>query len=112
MNEDAALACFIASVLPNLSAHQLLLDALKTLGVESLEDMKYVKEEDLLSVLRPIEARKLIARFKAIGKYTRIVRRHFLQLFSTHYLRPTPALTCFLYTNLGQLLIPNLFHVF
>ena len=82
MDEDDALASFIASVLPNPSGYQSLLDSLKTLGVECLEDMKYLKEEDLLDILRPIEARKLIACFKATGEYTSwLVGRIFVQFF-------------------------------
>lgn len=70
MDEDSDLADFIGSVLPNSSANELVLEALQTLGVETLEDLKYVQEADLVNVLRPIEARKLIARVKALCKYT------------------------------------------
>ncbi|KAJ8006479.1 hypothetical protein DPEC_G00107680 [Dallia pectoralis] len=56
--EGSAFASFICSVLPNPSGHPSVLDSLKILGVEELEDM-YVQEEDL-HVLRPVEAWKLI----------------------------------------------------
>ncbi len=67
---DSGLSDFIYSVLPNSSSNDLLLEALQTLGVETVEDLKYVQEADLVNTLRPIEARKLIARFKAFCKYT------------------------------------------
>ncbi|KAL6460692.1 hypothetical protein MHYP_G00306580 [Metynnis hypsauchen] len=47
-------------------ANELVLDAFQRLGVETLQDLNYVQEADLLSVLRPTEARKLIARVKAL----------------------------------------------
>ncbi|CAL8237665.1 unnamed protein product [Arctogadus glacialis] len=37
------------------------LERLQGLGVEDLEDLTYLQESDLLSVLRPIEARKLLS---------------------------------------------------
>lgn len=67
---DSGLSDFIDSVLPNSSSDYLLLEALQTLGVETVEDFKYVQEADLVGILRPIEARTLIARFKAFCKYT------------------------------------------
>ncbi|KAL6460691.1 hypothetical protein MHYP_G00306570 [Metynnis hypsauchen] len=48
-------------------ANELVLDAFQRLGVETLQDLNYVQEADLLSVLRPTEARKLIARVKALS---------------------------------------------
>ncbi|KAG9276085.1 hypothetical protein AMEX_G8349 [Astyanax mexicanus] len=60
------LAGFIGCVLPNSSANDLVLEALQTLGVESIEDLNYIQEADLVNVLRPVEARKLIARVKAL----------------------------------------------
>ena len=64
------LAGFICSVLPNSSANELVSEALQTLGVETLEDLKYVQEADLDNVLMLVEARKLIAHVKALYKYT------------------------------------------
>lgn len=59
-------AAFIISVLPSLTSQQSLIGTLKDLGVEKLEDLKYVQEADLSEVLRPIEARKLISGFRGI----------------------------------------------
>ncbi|XP_028831045.1 uncharacterized protein LOC114787569 isoform X3 [Denticeps clupeoides] len=61
---DDALAAFTQSILPNLTSQQSLINALKGLGVETLDDLKYVQDTDLSDVLRPIEARKLISRLK------------------------------------------------
>ncbi|RXN33042.1 hypothetical protein ROHU_004411 [Labeo rohita] len=63
---DRDLAEFIGSVLPNSSSRDLVLETLQSLGVETLEDLKYVQEPDLVNILRPIEARKLIARINAL----------------------------------------------
>lgn len=68
-DQDSALASFICCLLPHSSGHQSVLDSLKTLGVEELEDKKYVQEADLLHVLRPVEARKQIAQVNATCKY-------------------------------------------
>ncbi|XP_056613132.1 uncharacterized protein LOC130437768 [Triplophysa dalaica] len=65
---DSGLSDLIYSVLPNSSSNDLLLEALQTLGVETVEDLKYVQEADLVNTIRPIEARKLIARFKAFSE--------------------------------------------
>ncbi|KAG9272594.1 hypothetical protein AMEX_G8348 [Astyanax mexicanus] len=65
---DCDLAGFIGCVLPNSSANDLVLEALQTLGVESIEDLNYIQEADLVNVLRPVEARKLIARVKALSE--------------------------------------------
>lgn len=74
MNDvDSGLSDFIDSVLPNSSSNDLLLEALHTLGVETVEDLKYVQEADLVNILRLIEAQKMIARIKAFSKYTHIL---------------------------------------
>ncbi|XP_029914331.1 uncharacterized protein LOC115364059 [Myripristis murdjan] len=65
---DDDLAGFVQSVLPNSSTIELVLEALQTLGVETLDDLKYVQEQDLVNVLRPIEARKMIEHIKALSK--------------------------------------------
>ena len=71
---DSDLAGFSGSVLPNARANELVLQALQTLGVKTLEDLNYIQEADLVNVLRPSEAIKLIARVKALCKY------HFCEL--------------------------------
>lgn len=66
---DDALASYIRSVLPSITSQQSLVVTLKDLGVETLEDLKYVQEADLSDILRPAEARKLISRFNGIHTY-------------------------------------------
>ncbi|KAK6466265.1 hypothetical protein HHUSO_G36549 [Huso huso] len=62
---DSVLNSHISSVLPNLTTCVLdsVLDTLKNLGVETLDDFRFVKDDDLLMVLKPIEVRKLLASF-------------------------------------------------
>uniref|UniRef100_A0A1A8LY87 Uncharacterized protein n=2 Tax=Nothobranchius pienaari TaxID=704102 RepID=A0A1A8LY87_9TELE len=53
----------IAGVLPDLPDQLLksVEDTLKTLGAETTDDLKYITENDLLPVLKPIQARRLVA---------------------------------------------------
>ena len=53
----------ITATLPNLSSEQVeaVLAKLGELGVEMVSDLVEVTEEDLLSVLKPIPIRKLLA---------------------------------------------------
>ncbi|KAK6460826.1 hypothetical protein HHUSO_G36946, partial [Huso huso] len=62
---DSVLNSHISSVLPNLTTCVLnsVLDTLKNLGVETLDDFRFVKDDDLLMILKPIEVRKLLASF-------------------------------------------------
>lgn len=61
----------ITSVLPDLatSVVNIVLETLQSLGVESTDDFQYIQEADLLTVLRPIQARKLVAAWKQTSKY-------------------------------------------
>lgn len=61
----------ITKVLPDLSASilEIVLEALQSLGVETSEDLQFISETDLNSVLRPIQARKLLAVWKQTSKY-------------------------------------------
>lgn len=61
----------ITKVLPDLSASilEIVLEALQSLGVETSEDLQFISETDLNSVLRPIQARKLLAAWKQTSKY-------------------------------------------
>lgn len=61
----------ITKVLPDLisSVLDILEETLQSLGVETTEDFHFIQEADLLSVLRPIQARKLVAAWKQTGKY-------------------------------------------
>lgn len=53
----------ITEVLPDLSevSKGILEETLQSLGVETHDDLKFIREDDLLSALRPIQARKLVA---------------------------------------------------
>ncbi|XP_035985347.1 uncharacterized protein LOC105924547 isoform X3 [Fundulus heteroclitus] len=64
MDTESPLLSFIKSSLPKMRDPEPLLQRLQDLGVEDLEDLSYVQESDLLSVLRPIEARKLLSLLK------------------------------------------------
>lgn len=64
MDAESQLLSFITSSLPKLRDPEPLLEHLQGLGVEGLKDLSYLQESDLLSVLRPIEARKLLSLLK------------------------------------------------
>ncbi|KAI4794622.1 hypothetical protein KUCAC02_031951 [Chaenocephalus aceratus] len=66
--EGDLVAGFISSVLPKSSTNELVLEALRNMGVGKVEDLKYVNEADLKNVMRPIDARKLIASVKALSE--------------------------------------------
>lgn len=61
----------ITKVLPDLSVSilEIVLEALQSLGVETSEDLQFISETDLNSVLRPVQARKLLAAWKQTSKY-------------------------------------------
>ena len=61
MDTESPLLSSIQSSLPKMRDPEPLLERLQGLGVEDLEDLSYLQESDLLSVLRPIEARKLLS---------------------------------------------------
>lgn len=56
----------ISEVLPDLPEmnKDILEESLQSLGVETSDDFQFIEEPDLLSSLRPIQARKLIATWK------------------------------------------------
>ena len=53
----------ISSVLPSLSATDVdhILQKLSEIGVESLSDLQHVTESDLVPLLKPVQARKLLS---------------------------------------------------
>lgn len=59
------LASFIKSALPKISQLDPLLEVLEELGVHDCEDMNYVQESDLLHILKPVEARRLLSCVKS-----------------------------------------------
>ncbi|XP_073724502.1 uncharacterized protein [Misgurnus anguillicaudatus] len=65
MDGGSALASLIKSALPKMSQLEPLLEALEELGVQNCEDMTYIQESDLLHILKPVEARKLLSCFKS-----------------------------------------------
>ncbi|KAK3529335.1 hypothetical protein QTP70_029135 [Hemibagrus guttatus] len=52
----------IAEVFPDLPVAVLnsVVDTLKALGAETTDDLQYITEGDLLPVLKPIQARRLV----------------------------------------------------
>jgi hypothetical protein len=61
---------FIREILPSISddvLHQLVLK-LEECGVAAYDDLQYVSESDISSVLRPVQARRLLAHWKKDGK--------------------------------------------
>ncbi|KAK0147444.1 hypothetical protein N1851_012093 [Merluccius polli] len=70
MDTGRPLLSFIKSSLPKMRDPEPLLERLQGLGVEDLEDLSYLQESDLLSVLRPIEARKLLSLLKKTIDYS------------------------------------------
>lgn len=59
----------ITKVMPDLPASVLdiIQETLQSLGVETTEDLQFIQEADLLSVLRPIQARKLVPGDKPVS---------------------------------------------
>ncbi|KAL6465864.1 hypothetical protein MHYP_G00259970 [Metynnis hypsauchen] len=64
----------ITEVLPDLPGAilDILEETLQSLGVQTTEDFPFIQEADLLSVLRPIQARKLVATWKNHKQSTEI----------------------------------------
>ncbi|XP_036978633.1 uncharacterized protein LOC119033110 [Acanthopagrus latus] len=64
--EQTFLRSAISEVLPDLSeaCEDILEEHLQSLGVETSDDFQFIEEGDLLSALRPIQARKLLAAWK------------------------------------------------
>lgn len=61
----------VEKVLPDLPASifNIVEAALQSLGVETSENFHFIQEADLLSVLRPIQARELVAAWKQTSIY-------------------------------------------
>ncbi len=68
--EQIMIRCAIMKVLPDLAASLLdiLLETLQSLGVETTENFPFIQEADLLTTLRPIQARRLVAAWKQTSK--------------------------------------------
>lgn len=65
-SEQTFLHSAISEVLPDLPEDNKAIfeDSLQSLGVETSDDFQFIEEADLLSSLRPIQARKLLAAWK------------------------------------------------
>lgn len=63
MAESQTLSDAVAAVLPDLPDHvvQSVEDTLEALGAVTTVDLQYISEGDLLPVLKPIQARRLVA---------------------------------------------------
>ena len=59
----------VCSTLPGLSEETLkkLVDGLVAVGMETQADLQFVKEEDLLEHLKPIQCRRLLNAWKCEG---------------------------------------------
>ncbi|KAA0713559.1 hypothetical protein E1301_Tti019996 [Triplophysa tibetana] len=68
MDGGSDLASFVKSALPKISQLERLLEALEELGVRDFEDMNYVQESDLLHILKPVEARRLLSFVKSTSQ--------------------------------------------
>ncbi|XP_073763552.1 uncharacterized protein [Danio rerio] len=64
--ETTFLRTAITEVLPNLpeATKDILEETLQSIGVETYDDFKFIEESDLLTALRPIQARKVLAAWK------------------------------------------------
>lgn len=64
--DQSSISNAITKVLPDLAPSVLgiVVETLQSLGVETTEDFDFVQESDLMSVLRLIQARKLVAAWK------------------------------------------------
>lgn len=64
--DQSSISNAITKVLPDLapSVLDIVVETLQSLGVETTEDFDFVQESDLMSVLRPIQARKLVTAWK------------------------------------------------
>ncbi|RXN38123.1 hypothetical protein ROHU_001416 [Labeo rohita] len=62
-SEQSSVTTAVAEILKDISSSvlQSVVETLNSLGVSSPEDFRYVQEADLLPVLRPIQARKLVS---------------------------------------------------
>lgn len=64
----------INKVLPDLAevSKDILEKTLQSLGIKTSDDFQFLKESDLLTALRPIQARKVLAAWKLRCKYSSI----------------------------------------
>ena len=77
-SEQTFLDVAIMEVLPELQAvnKNILEEHLQSIGVETCDDLHFVTEADLMTVLRPIQARKLLSAWKQKCKYKHHTTQH------------------------------------
>lgn len=68
----------VAAVLPDLPDQVVtsVEDALKALGAATTDDLQYITEGDLLPVLKPIQARRLVAAWAKNGECKTLPPQH------------------------------------
>lgn len=71
-NIDEELKINIHGILPSIPEETVngIIHALKYVGLETMSDLQFVQEEDLILVLKPIQRRKLI---RAWSKQSKII---------------------------------------
>lgn len=59
----------VLAVLPSIPEDkvQMLLNNLASIGVESKSDLQFIKEEDLLANITPIQCRRLLSAWQTLG---------------------------------------------
>lgn len=82
--QETFLRTAINEVLPDLPEMQkdILEESLQGLGVETYEDFKFIQESDLITALRPIQARKVVAAWKLKCKSRNTVECNLLRMKS------------------------------
>ncbi|XP_039608902.1 uncharacterized protein LOC120528891 [Polypterus senegalus] len=77
----------VLSVIPGLPEERLnpLVEKLIGLGVESFEDLVYVKEEDILEFIQPIQCRKLLNAWKHHEQKSSILAQQLVQASSPQH---------------------------
>ena len=72
--EPTFLRSAINEVLPDLAevSKDILEETLQSLGIETSDDFQFLEESDLLTALRPIQSRKVLAAWKLRCKYSTI----------------------------------------
>ncbi|XP_016117196.1 uncharacterized protein [Sinocyclocheilus grahami] len=58
---------FVARLFPNPTTSIIAIEGLKSLGVETIDDLQFLKEQGVAGFLKPIEARKLIAQIPNVA---------------------------------------------
>lgn len=78
MAESQTISDAVAAVLPDLPDQVVksVEDTLKALGAVTTNDLQYITEGDLLPVLKPIQARRLVAAWAQKGECKTLPPQH------------------------------------